>query len=425
MRSVSTWLGERSYSIYLWHFPLVLVMYERGPLRRLPPDDGYWWRLPAILLLTLVFASVSYHLVERPGMEYGRRLARRFSRERRSGRQADLRAVTRRCRDGVLMTRFRAGVDAESLAAATRVPSSPGRSSPPRTPSASRIHMSLTEEARVDATQTTFGREPRIGVLVVAYNAASTLATTLDRIPEDFRSRISEVFVCDDASPDRTYLVGLGYQETQRDLPLTVIRHEKNLGYGGNQKAGYQLATEHDLDIIVLLHGDGQYAPEFLPGHGRAAGARRGRRRVRLPDDGEGRGPARRHAALQVRRQQDPHHGREPAARLGPLGVPLGLPRLQRAHAVRAGPVGDSDGFNFDTQIIIALHSHGKKIVEIPIPTYYGDEICYVNGMQYAADVVTDVAGLPAARRWASRPASWRRSATSTSSRSPRAPRTP
>ena len=114
-------------------------------------------------------------------------------------------------------------------------------------------------------------REPRIGVLVVAYNAASTLASTLDRIPEDFRPRISEVFVCDDASPDRTHLVGIGYQETQRDLPISVIRHEKNLGYGGNQKAGYQLAAEHDLDIIVMLHADGQYAPEFLPGDGRAA----------------------------------------------------------------------------------------------------------------------------------------------------------
>ena len=44
-----------------------------------------------------------------------------------------------------------------------------------------------------------------------------------------------------------------------------MIRHEKNLGYGGNQKAGYRWPTEHDLDIIVLLHGDGQYAPEFLP----------------------------------------------------------------------------------------------------------------------------------------------------------------
>ncbi len=44
-----------------------------------------------------------------------------------------------------------------------------------------------------------------------------------------------------------------------------MIRHENNLGYGGNQKAGYRLAAEHDLDIIVMLHADGQYAPEFLP----------------------------------------------------------------------------------------------------------------------------------------------------------------
>jgi peptidoglycan/LPS O-acetylase OafA/YrhL len=79
LRSVTTWLGERSYSIYLWHFPIVLAIYERGPFKRLPPEDGYWWRLPMILVLTLVFATVSYQLVERPGMEWGRRLAKRVS----------------------------------------------------------------------------------------------------------------------------------------------------------------------------------------------------------------------------------------------------------------------------------------------------------------------------------------------------------
>ena len=47
----------------------------------------------------------------------------------------------------------------------------------------------------------------------------------------------------------------------------------------------------------------------------------------------------------------------------------------------------NSDGFDFDTQIIIQLHEAGKRIVEVPIPTYYGDEICYVNGLRYAADV--------------------------------------
>jgi glycosyltransferase involved in cell wall biosynthesis len=56
----------------------------------------------------------------------------------------------------------------------------------------------------------------RIGILVVAYNAASTLAQVLDRIPRDFVPRISEILVCDDDSQDSTYLVGLGYQRVDR-----------------------------------------------------------------------------------------------------------------------------------------------------------------------------------------------------------------
>ena len=104
----------------------------------------------------------------------------------------------------------------------------------------------------------------RIGVLVVAYNAASTLAKVLDRIPHEIRPDIEEVIVSDDHSDDSTYLVGLGYQQLS-DLPITLIRQPANLGYGGNQKAGYELAIEHGLDIVVMLHGDGQYAPESLP----------------------------------------------------------------------------------------------------------------------------------------------------------------
>jgi len=50
-----------------------------------------------------------------------------------------------------------------------------------------------------------------------------------------------------------------------------------------------------------------------------------------------------------------------------------------------------SDGFDFDTEIILGLHEAGKAIAEVPIPTYYGDEICYVNGMRYAKDVTVDV----------------------------------
>lgn len=84
LRSVGTWLGERSYSIYLWHFPIILAVYERGPGELLPPAGGYLWRLPVVLVLTLLAATASYHLVERPGMELGRTLSARFSRGRRT-----------------------------------------------------------------------------------------------------------------------------------------------------------------------------------------------------------------------------------------------------------------------------------------------------------------------------------------------------
>ena len=79
----------------------------------------------------------------------------------------------------------------------------------------------------------------RIGIVIVAYNAAPTLASVLDRLPAGFRSRVAEVVVCDDASSDCTYAVGKDYQ-ADTDLPLTVIRRPQNLGYGGNQKAAYR-----------------------------------------------------------------------------------------------------------------------------------------------------------------------------------------
>src|SRR5690606_8799526 len=86
------------------------------------------------------------------------------------------------------------------------------------------------------------GSMTRIGLLVVAYNAATTLGDVLDRIPESFRPRITEILVGDDHSQDDTCNAGLEYQKRTPDLPITVVRHPRNLGYGGNQKAGYRWA---------------------------------------------------------------------------------------------------------------------------------------------------------------------------------------
>ncbi len=227
----------------------------------------------------------------------------------------------------------------------------------------------------------------RIAVVVTAYNVAATLIPTLDRIPPPFRERVAAVVICDDGSSDRTYQLAKEYEET-RDLPVTIIRNAKNRGYGGTQKAGYRWAIDHGIDIVVMLHGDGQYAPEII-------------------DDMVAPLEAGQCDAVFGSRMMVPG-----AARMG--GMPLykyvgnrilteyenavvGLNltewhsgyRAYRVSALEEIPFeSNSEGFDFDTEIIVQLHEAGKTITEIPIPTYYGDETCYVNGVKYAKDVV-------------------------------------
>jgi glycosyltransferase involved in cell wall biosynthesis len=230
----------------------------------------------------------------------------------------------------------------------------------------------------------------RIGILVVAYNAASTLAKVLDRIPAELRPDIEEVIVSDDHSQDSTYLVGLGYQQVS-DLPITLIRQPANLGYGGNQKAGYKVAIEHGLDIVVMLHGDGQYAPESLPDllapliSGEADAVFGSRIMIK--------GAARKGGMPLYKYVGNRILSRFENAALGTdLSEFHSGYRAYSVEALKHIPYQlNSDGFNFDTQIIIQLHDAGMRIVEVPIPTYYGDEICYVDGVGYAADVTKDV----------------------------------
>lgn len=231
----------------------------------------------------------------------------------------------------------------------------------------------------------------RIGILVVAYNAESTLAKVLDRIPADFRPQISNILVFDDASQDATHLVALGYQQMSPHLPITVVRHPKNLGYGGNQKEGYRWAIEHGLDIIVLLHGDGQYAPEFLPQI--VEPLQRGEADAVFGSRMLEKGQARRGGMPLYK-----YVGNRILTTFENKVVGMSLSewhsgyRAYSIDALRDIPFeGNDNGFNFDTQIIIQLHEAGKLIAELPIPTYYGDEICYVDGMRYARDVTRDV----------------------------------
>jgi len=88
-----------------------------------------------------------------------------------------------------------------------------------------------------------------------AYNAEKTLEKTVADIPREW---VDEIILTDDASQDRTV-------EIAQRLGLKVFVHEKNLGYGGNQKTCYREALKAGADIVVMVHPDHQYDPRVIP----------------------------------------------------------------------------------------------------------------------------------------------------------------
>lgn len=93
----------------------------------------------------------------------------------------------------------------------------------------------------------------KIIVVLPAYNAVKTLERTVKDLPE----LVDEIILVDDASNDATVVHA-------KELGLFVFRHDKNAGYGANQKTCYRLALEHGADIIVMIHPDYQYDPKLV-----------------------------------------------------------------------------------------------------------------------------------------------------------------
>ncbi len=98
-------------------------------------------------------------------------------------------------------------------------------------------------------------QEPKIFIVLPAYNAEKTLMRTFDEIPDFFQKN---VLLVDDGSTDKTV-------EIARKAGLQVISHGKNLGYGANQKTCYKNALEQGADIVVMLHPDHQYDAKIIP----------------------------------------------------------------------------------------------------------------------------------------------------------------
>lgn len=229
----------------------------------------------------------------------------------------------------------------------------------------------------------------RVLIFVVAYDAERTIEKVVARIPASLVQHDTEILIIDDCSRDQTFARARAAQlNNGSGLPVTVLFNPVSQGYGGNQKIGFHYAIENGFDIVALIHGDGQYAPESLP------------ELLQPLLDG----------------QADAVLGSRMMTRFGALkdGMPLYkfagnrlLTWIQnrvlhasltefhsgyRLYSVRALAVlpfeRNTNDYHFDTEILIQFLRAGLRLKEMPIPVYYGDEIRKVKGLKYVLNVL-------------------------------------
>jgi 2-polyprenyl-3-methyl-5-hydroxy-6-metoxy-1,4-benzoquinol methylase len=225
---------------------------------------------------------------------------------------------------------------------------------------------------------------------LVAYHAETTIADVVRRIPVQLLDEYEfEMLIIDDSSKDATFERSHELS-TRTDIPfnIRVLFNPINQGYGGNQKLGYRYAIENGYDFVALLHGDGQYAPECLPAllkplaEGSAA-AVFGSRMLTPNGALKGGMPLYKFVGNKVLTWTQ-----NKLLRTNLSEFHSGY-RIYAVDALRSIPFErNSNDFHFDTEIIIQLVVAKLPIAELPIPTFYGDEICRVNGMKYAGNVI-------------------------------------
>ena len=249
-------------------------------------------------------------------------------------------------------------------------------------------------DADAVASATNVLRHKKVALFIVAFQAERFIESVLDRIPAPLRDLFAEIYVIDDSSSDATYETAQTAGERLGAANVTVFRTPFNRGYGGNQKLGYLHAIERGYDYVVLLHGDGQYAPEYLPQIVTALGRNEpdaliGSRMIRRRDALRGGMPLYKWLGNQLLTAIE---NRMLGSRLSEFHSGY---RAYKVDALRSIPFQlDTDGFHFDTEILIQLLSTGKRIEEIPVPTFYGDEISRVKGVAYAINCLKAVTKL-------------------------------
>ncbi|HET7466117.1 MAG TPA: glycosyltransferase 87 family protein [Candidatus Dormibacteraeota bacterium] len=241
------------------------------------------------------------------------------------------------------------------------------------------------------------GPRPHRVIVLPAYRAAKTLVEVIGDIPAGHADRI---LLVDDASADATVSVAVA-------LHLDVIRHPKNLGYGGNQKTCYRRALQMGADVVVMLHPDGQYDPAIIPNLCRVIEA--GEADIVLGSRWLGLDPAK--AGMPWWKRLGNRFLTASENRI--LGLKLseyhtGYRAYSRRFLETIPFLENSDDFVFDTQVLIQAATFGFKIGEVPAIGRYHEDASSVSfktsavyGLKTLAALATYVAhrsGFPS--RW-------------------------
>lgn len=232
-------------------------------------------------------------------------------------------------------------------------------------------------------------QRPRLLIFVPSYQAERHIQSVIDRIPRDLGDGYdAEVCVFDDASTDGTVAAATAaFELADLPYPCRVLSNSRNQGYGGNQKLGYRYARNAGFDVVVMVHGDGQYPPEDIAQlaecaltNGAAFGSRFGTKR----------------GALKGGMPKYKFVGNRILTGLQNRLLGTGLTefhsgfRAYRGDLLSSIPFElNSNDFHFDTEIFIQIARAGYGIGEIAITTHYGDEECRVDGLSYAGNVVS------------------------------------
>jgi len=209
----------------------------------------------------------------------------------------------------------------------------------------------------------------KLVVVLPAYNAGKTLEQTYREIPFDI---VDEVVLVDDASYDNT-------SELARHLGIKhIIKHEENLGYGGNQKSCYRKALELKADIVIMLHPDYQYTPNLI--HSMAYLIANGVYPVVLGSRILGRG------ALRGGMPKYKYIANRFLTLFQNLMIGEKLSEYHTGYRAFSAEVlskikfeGNSDDFIFDNQMISQIFMSGFNIAEITCPTKYFADASSIN----------------------------------------------